>query len=184
MMQKGIDLALLSAMVFAALFVIGKLQDHMPSGARKIAMSVAPIPTGVVGKQSMSTLLMIALILFLANEMGGGKMLSGSRKTKYGKHRASRKAIIGSGGTSALDKATSAITPQRAKKGGIMTIGGDRCELPKAPGLPAGVPVNAPSVAVPGTLTDVGMDFQKQQDALGAMAMAANDNGKDGDIFL
>lgn len=190
MIQKGIDLVLLTGLVFMGLFLIGKVQDRLPHGVRKVAMHAAPIPTGVVGQQSMSTFLMIALILLLANEMGGDKLLGGSRK-KMGK--GSKKLVVGSGGgLLTLDPATSSITPRRAHKGGILNIGGDRCGTPlraasvapSAPGVPSGTPAMAPSIAIPGTTTDVGGEFQKQQDALGALAMASEDAGKDGMIFI
>lgn len=191
MIHKGIDLILLTGMVFLGLFVIGKVQDRLPHGVRKIAMHAAPIPTGVVGHQSMSTFLMIALVLLLANEMGGGKMLGGSRKGQHPRG-GSRKGVIGSGGLLTLDPATSSITPRRALKGGILNIGGDRCGkplkaasvAPSAPGVPPGMPAMAPSIAIPGTATDVGGEFQKQQDALGALAMAGEDTGKSGMIFV
>lgn len=217
MIHKGIDLILLTGMVFLGLFVIGKLQDRLPHGVRKVAMHAAPIPTGVVGHQSMSTFLMIALVLLLANEMGGGTMLGGSRKPIYhhgfpthppswagsrkgskivggkgGIYKGSQKGVIGSGGLLTLDPATSSITPRRALKGGILNIGGDRCGkslkaasvASSAPGVPPGMPAMAPSIAIPGTATDVGGEFQKQQDALGALAMAGEDTGKSGMIFV
>lgn len=202
MMQKGIDLVLLTGLVFLGLFVIGKVQDRLPHGVRKVAMHAAPIPTGVVGQQSMSTFLMIALILLLANEMGGDNLLGGSRKKMLGEGghgirrgmlKGARKLVVGSGGgLLTLDPATSSITPRRAHKGGILNIGGDRCGrdlraasvAPSAPGVPSGTPAMAPSIAIPGTATDVGGEFQKQQDALGALAMASEDAGKDGMIFV
>ena len=46
------------------------------------------------------------------------------------------------------------------------------------------MPAMAPSIAIPGTATDVGGEFQKQQDALGALAMAGEDTGKSGMIFV
>ena len=108
------------------------------------------------------------------------------------KDKGSRKGVIGSGGLLTLDPATSSITPRRALKGGILNIGGDRCGKTQeaasvassAPGVPPGMPAMAPSIAIPGTATDVGGEFQKQQDALGALAMAGEDTGKSGMIFV
>lgn len=190
MLNKGIDLALLSLLVFGALFLIGHAQDALPAGARKMSMRVAPIPGGVVGgKPSMTTLLMIALILLLGDSLAGGKMLgSGSRKAtlppKTGRefiHRGKRhprpqpiykpvykgirRLAVGSGGLSALSRTDSKVPIRSAYRGGVINVGGDRCGMPAA----------KPHISIPGSSSDLGgAALQQKEDELGAAAVLAN----------
>ena len=107
---KTVDILLLAGLVMASLFCIAKVQDKLPGGMRKMAMTVAPVPTGVTSP-SLTTFLMIAVILILADGMhgkyfnawGGGsrKGQCGSMKghcggTRKGMHHPSRKLKHGS----------------------------------------------------------------------------------------
>lgn len=182
MLHKGIDLALLSVLVFGALFLIGHVQDVMPAGARKLSMKIAPIPGGIVGeKPSLTTLLMIALILLLGDGLAGGNMLGGGSRKGARKSfpfpaqvikgkRGSRRSVVGSGGLSALTRTDEKVPMRSAYRGGVISVGGDRCGMQKLKPQPQ------PSlISTPGTESDMGgAALQAQQDALGAAAVEAN----------
>ena len=186
---KTVDILLLAGLVMASLFCIAKVQDKLPGGMRKMAMTVAPVPTGVTSP-SLTTFLMIAVILILADGMhgkyfnawGGGsrKGQCGSMKghcggTRKGVHHPSRKLKHGSrkgrlalqsGGVYGEGVGDIVPTPGGATKGEFINIGGDSCNM-RTRGVPA------PLVSVEGTSTDIGPMFRQEIDQDGAAAIAS-----------
>ena len=87
MIDDMIQIALLAVLVFGGLGCIGIAQDKvLHGGARKMAMSIAPIPHGIMSP-SFNTLHMIAVILLVACLIG--------KATRRGSRKGTREDIVG-----------------------------------------------------------------------------------------
>lgn len=187
MLNKGINTLLFASLVMVALFVIAKVQDALPAGARKLAMSAMPVPTGVTNPK-LQTLLMVALIILLGEflskkfmngrgarkaahkEILPGAVFSDKKEKSLRRNKGSQKFRLGNSYNN-FKTNVDVLEPRIAHKGGMKTIGsydGRSC------GMPPTVPIKVPPLVVEGSSNDAGPMYRKQIDSLASGAQGGS----------